>query len=62
MNILTSALNAGGKKAYWTEWSDTAEAGLPTSGIKVIDNPNPPDGTVCIQCTCGGSIPGLMEA
>lgn len=44
-----------GQGSYFTEWSDAAEASAAADGIIVLFYPDPPDGTVEIQCTrCHG--------
>ena len=43
-----------GQRQYWTEWSDAAEAAFDMKAL-VVERPDPPDGTVLINCsTCGG--------
>lgn len=39
----------GGRGGYWTEWSDSAEAN-PELRAMVLEYPDPPDGTVYIEC------------
>lgn len=45
-----------GAKTYFTEWSDAGEALAASGKIVVLYRPDPPDGTVEIQChRCKGS-------
>lgn len=41
-----------GAGSYYTEWSDSADRAVKSGSLKVVvlDYPEPPDGTVCIQC------------
>lgn len=45
-----------GTGSYYTEWSDSSELAAANGTVKVLHRPEPPDGTVDIECTvCNGS-------
>lgn len=46
-------LECGGRGSYYTEWNDAAEK---ANTCKVLHRPDPPDGTVAIECpVCHGT-------